>query len=512
MKPQLPPPWMLGTTEVNNIPMLIVHMSNGELEGLDDLQGGPSEDESTGIREYSKLADIIEIPEIKQLFLRIANDIRENKGTPSEDTTSAYKIARKHSLPYRETDEEEHNPLKALEHKGRGGDTKLAELPYNFVDFLMSMGFSVNPKTELLEFGFFDELLRIGGTIAGALLGGPTGAGLGNALASTATGKSLKDSVVSGIKNAALTYGAQGLGQAAGLGNVPGIGGLLGGASHAAASMMPGINAAGAIAPNAMPAAQAAAQPGFFDHILGTAGKLAPYAPLAMAGLSYMGAKKHHQHATKEKEKQDAKWEEERKRKEWMWEPQWHPREYKKLEPNPEFYNRNEEDIRHGRLVGPAYREIGTSGRYATGGLVQSYNQGTLVRGKGKGQDDYIKTRVPAGSYIIDASTTSMLGDGSSTAGAKVLKEFETKVKKSSPKEIINHVKKTVRKESGQVPVWLSDSEYKFDPTTVALLGRGSNEHGADILRNTVKNIRKHKTIKGDGLPPKAKPLVAYMR
>src|ERR1700735_387590 len=199
---QLPAPWMLGSTEVNDIPMLIVHMSNGELEGLDDLQGGPSVDESTGIREYSQLADIIEMPEIKELFYKVNDELKQNGGKPSKDISSAYKSAKQYSLPYRETDEEEHNPLRFLEHKGRDGDNKLAELPVNLVEFLISLEHvpSINPKTELLEFGFFDELVRVVGTLGGALLGGPIGAGAGRALAGAATGQKLGHAAVAGAK------------------------------------------------------------------------------------------------------------------------------------------------------------------------------------------------------------------------------------------------------------------------------------------------------------------------
>src|SRR6478735_5384429 len=114
MNQALPAPWMLGATKVDDIPMLIVHMSKGELEGLDDLQGGPSVDESTGLREYSALASIIEEPEVQQLFQKIAADIKQNGGKPTPGISSVYKEAKKHSLPYRETEEEGHSPLKQL--------------------------------------------------------------------------------------------------------------------------------------------------------------------------------------------------------------------------------------------------------------------------------------------------------------------------------------------------------------------------------------------------------------
>jgi len=508
-------------------------MSKGELEGLDDLQGGPSVDESTGIREYSALASIIEEPEVQQLFQKIAADIKQNGGKPTPGISSVYKEAKKHSLPYRETEEEGHSPLKQLEKLGRGNDSRLAELPKNFVEFLIELGHNIskNPKSGLLEFGFFDELLRFGGTVIAGILGGPIGAGLGRAAMGAATGQKLGHAAAAGLKTGVGAYGVQGLGQAAGLGAAtPMTGGFFGGAPNILGTALGGLGMGRQATPNAsLPVEQSVmshmgdqtaqatqAQPGFLSHILGgVSNNIGPLALAGMGALSYMGAKKHHKHQQQERDRQEAKWDKERE--EHRYNTTWTPIMSKQYEPNPEFWNRSEEDIKHGRINAPYYREvggireIGRSGRYAKGGLVQSYSKGTLVKGKGKGQDDFIKTSVPEGSYIIDASTTSMVGDGSSDAGAKVLKEFELSVKKKIPKNKISSIEKLVKRQSKQAPVWLSNDEYKFDPLTVAILGEGSNEKGSDILRDMVKNIRKHKSEKGDGLPPKAKPLLAYI-
>jgi hypothetical protein len=545
MDQQLPPPWMLGATQINEIPMLVVHMQNGELEGLDNLQGGPSIDEETGIREYSHLAEVIQLPEIRDLFYKVAGQL-EQHGRVSEDIHEAYEDAKDYSLPYRETEEEEHNPLRALERKGRGGDSKLAYIPVNLAELFIEIRHvpSINPKTGLLEFGFFSkifggvgnsfkkifpEAIRIVGTVGGAILGGPVGAGIGNALAGVATGKSIQNSVVSGLKTGLMAYGAQGLGQVAGLGGAtPYTAGFFGGAPNMLASglgslgigAVPGAgvgaavpSVAGMAAQSLQPAQQIAqAQPGLLGQLAG----LAPYAaPVAMAGLSYMGSKKHHQHLQRERERQEERWAHERRQM--GWDTNWTPVTSKKYEANPEFWDVSEEDIKHGRVHAPYMREVGTSGRYATGGLVQSYRKGTLVRGKGKGQDDLIKTSVPDGSYIWDASTVSMLGDGSSEAGSKVIDEFENRIRSKVPKRILSHVEKLVKKRVSQVPVYLSDRERKTDPVTVSLvplvMGKKqiSNKKGADILRSTIKNIRKHKSSAGSGLPPKAKPLLQYI-
>jgi len=536
MNQQLPPPWMLGATHINEIPMLVVHMQNGELEGLDNLQGGPSVDEETGIREYSHLAEIIQLPEIRDLFHKVTSQLEEH-GKVSPDIHEAYEESKDYSLPYRETDEEEHNPLRSLERKGRGKDSKLAYIPVNLAKLLIEIRHvpTINPNTGLLEFGFFGsigkifkkilpEAIRIVGTVGGAILGGPIGAGVGNTLAGVATGKSLKNSAMTGLKTGALTYGAQGLGQAFGLtGATPYTAGFFGGAPNMLATGLGkmGVGSAGA-APAGVAAAaaptvasavpQAAQAPGLMNSLA----SFAPLAaPLAMAGMAYAGEKKHHAHMQRERDRQEAKWEKERRAM--GWDTDWTPVTSNKYETNPEFWDLSEEDVTHGRIHAPYMREVGTTGRYAQGGAVRSYREGALVRGKGKGQDDLIKTSVPDGSYIWDASVTSMLGDGSSKAGAKVIRDFEAHIKNKVPKKIVKTVEKLVKHRSQQVPVWLSNDEYKSDPVAVSLVPLAfgkkqiSNEKGADILRATIKNIRKHKSSAGSGLPPKAKPLLQYI-
>ena len=145
---------------------------------------------------------------------------------------------------------------------------------------------------------------------------------------------------------------------------------------------------------------------------------------------------------------------------------------------------------------------------YRHGGPVKvldSSSQGALIQGPGGGQDDEIPALVPADSYIIDASTTSMLGDGTTQRGAEVLRKFEKMIGK----------RKTSKsgKESYSVqPVYLSDGEYKIAPQTVKALGRGNIDRGSKILKKMVKNIRKQKSRNGSGLPPKALPITSYLR
>jgi hypothetical protein len=538
--PDISPPWMEGSKEISGHEMIIVHMSEGELEGLDNMQQYPSIDPETGIREYSSLANIIEIPDVRNVFKHVSDEILEN-GKLSPDLHKVYEYASKYSLPYKPTPEEKHDPLKKAEHTGRDGDTKFALIPLNLALFLIELkgGPSINPKTGLLEFGFFKWVERLGksifqnpirtaGTIVGAMFGGPLGAGLGNTLGSLASGQSLSKSLQTGAMVGGLGYGLQGLGQAAGfLGGAPnlvasGLGSLgigsaapIGQAAMAASTaplastgVMEAAGAGSAVAPSMMTAAQQAGPVGLMDTIGNFMSKAAPYAPLGVAGLAYMGSKQHRKHKKQESEEEKRYLENERERMGFNRSLPPLPPSTRKY--NPRFSERSELERKYGIFPEAAFVE-NESGRYAKGGLVKSYKKGTLVSGPGKGQDDKIKTSVPDGSYIIDASSTSMFGDGSTKAGSDILKEFENHIKSKFPKRFLKRVEKYVSKTSSQVPVWLSEGEHKIDPVTVTLLGEGSNVNGADILKNMVIKLRKHKISKGDGLPPKAKHPMQYI-
>jgi hypothetical protein len=574
------PPWMAGSKEINEQPMLIVHMNDGELEGLDNLQHGPSIDPDTGIREYSALAPIIEIPEVREVFHHV-NDEIENHGDISPDLKKIYESTSKHSLPYVKTPEEKHDPLKSLEHTGREGDTKLALIPMNLAEFLVELRHepSVNPTTGLLEFkrkwykkvskvfsapvkfvhSVVKNPIRTAGTIAGAFLGGPMGAGVGNALGSKVSGNNWQKALKTGAMVGLGAYGAQGIGQASGLtGSTPMTGGFFGGApnllakglgtvgigSAAAPSIAPSI-APGAYGPKpinglpqigsshvyaaptgyassgldsyAAPAMMGAGasmmhgqtgmnsgdqSPSTLHNIMETIKSLSPLAPLAQAGLAYKGSE--HARKREKNEKRAHRKEQEQERERLGFNRNWHPIRVPEHRHNPRFHERTELEREYGIFPQP-YHVYEDEPGYAKGGLVRSYSKGTLIRGPGKGQDDKIKTSIPSGSYIIDASSTSMLGDGSTKAGGDVLRQFEEHIKRKLPKNMMKNVARVVSKTSDMMPVWLSEGEYKFDPITVTALGRGSNEKGASVLKDMVNKLRKHKISKGSGLPPKAK-------
>ena len=524
----------ISSTEQPDVKMILCHFGRGELEGLDNLQGGPSIDPATGLREYSKLASVIENPEVQKIFWHVNEEV-QTQGHISPHLHEIYQETEKQALPFKKAPEDNEPPAHQLEEMGRGSDTLLALVPLNLASFLCDLKgeASLNPKTGLLEFMFKriakaivrevarpldaisggrgNEIIRIAGTIGGGLVGGPVGAGLGNAAASYGTGKSFGDSAWSGLKNYGLASAIHGAGQYAGLsGATPGTGGFFGAQPYALGSLLgfgnsaasTGVNAASAAASGAAPAAgtaastAAAAAPAASTGLLGSLGNFATSPLGLMAGigaLTHFGAKKHH-----ENEKEQVREHNEeiaRKKEEMGYNLPWKEAKPHRLKKNPNYTRTNTEN--------PYYKK---------GGLVKSFTESSEIIGPGNGQDDAIKTTVPTNSYIIDASSVAALGAGSSTAGLKVLKQTAKKIKAKFPKPLVRKVETLVKKTGKQTPVYIANEEFKFDPVTVTLVGHGDPKKGSEVFRNMVQNIRKHNRSNGLGLPPQPKNPLDYMK
>jgi hypothetical protein len=58
------------------------------------------------------------------------------------------------------------------------------------------------------------------------------------------------------------------------------------------------------------------------------------------------------------------------------------------------------------------------------------------VQGGGTGRSDSIDARLSDGEYVMDAETVSMLGDGSSKAGAQRLDQFRANIRKQKGREL----------------------------------------------------------------------------
>jgi hypothetical protein len=137
----------------------------------------------------------------------------------------------------------------------------------------------------------------------------------------------------------------------------------------------------------------------------------------------------------------------------------------------------------------------------ATGGYVH----GGYIHGDSGGQDDDFETHIPAGSYVMDATTVSALGDGNSGSGRKKIQELREMFSDSG---IIPHHQWIPQH---AVHVKLSPGEDVLEPEVVRAIGKGSEKRGVKELDNMRKKLRAEKGMK-KFLPPKTKPLKSYLR
>jgi hypothetical protein len=150
---------------------------------------------------------------------------------------------------------------------------------------------------------------------------------------------------------------------------------------------------------------------------------------------------------------------------------------------------------------------------------VQYYARGGYVQGHSGGQSDKVRTKLPLDSFVMDAPTVSLLGDGNSNNGGRKFAEFEAKLDKkkdkfsnsSITKDYISKNIRTLGEGEPYIEAAVSDGEYIFKPSSTRKLGNGSVKKGSQIFNNMRKNIRKEKGVK-KFLPPKSKELTHYMR
>jgi len=167
------------------------------------------------------------------------------------------------------------------------------------------------------------------------------------------------------------------------------------------------------------------------------------------------------------------------------------------------------------------HRHFGNQYQFNTGGQVLHHREPNvkdtvtpgktiLLKGPGKGQDDTIETQCLPGDFIVDARSTSNLGDGSTDSGYRELQRFVKQVEQAKGgKAAVRHViQKAVRHKP--VPVALSNDEVKLDASISYLLGNGDPVKGGKIIQGAINNLRMHKTKNRTTIPPKAKPFIEY--
>ena len=498
---------------------IVAHFSPDELQDLDKillelLQGIyktqlPEDilfDPETGLRNYTPLDEILRNPEIEETF----------SSAISQEIT---KFAMGGKVePGRPTDPE----LEKLRLEGQNGDTELAIITPFLLETFSKWGGrepDINPTTGLPQFGWFSSILRVVAPIAGAVFLGPVGAALGAGLATKLTGGSWGQSLGAGALGGLGAFAAPALGgmfqnafpgASSALGAATrgifgdNIGGALGnlftpstGGGVVSPLAKVGLGSVGKMIPGA--ASQAAGQAGiqaagqtggggFLSSLMSGAGKALP-----LIGSGLLMAKGHkedkknlaeYQRALEGNEqKQRAETEATRERMGFN----------SKLNPI-EDYRRKQVPT---NLTQQEYQR-GVEPRY-----FDTYAQGGAIKGDGKGQQDNIPKDIEENSYIIDASTVSDIGDGSTDGGFKELDRYFSQVPSH---ENMNESK------GGYIKAMVSDGEYEISPDKVTAIGGGSNENGAKILKKFVEQVRSKKRTSGERLPPKSKPIGGYLK
>lgn len=490
---------------------ILAHFKPEELPDLDEAQGGLVIDPETGLRDYTPLSKFMENPEVREA---ISQALSQNNQPSFAEGGQVEEVGRP-------TDPE----LEKLRLEGRGGDTELAIITPELLKLFTEWSGKepqINPATgfpEFFSFGnIFKSIARVAAPVIGAVFGGPVGAALAGGLATKLTGgswgQSLGAGAISGLgafaapmigsafqsafpgASGALGSAARGIfGETAGgaLGNLftsgsPSGGGLVSGLSGVG-KMLPGMGGQaaaqgiGQAASQGIP--QAAGQMGG-----GFLGALTKGLPLLGAGLMMAKGHRDDKRNLQDYENKNRQEEESVRNRLGFNSPLKDPKPFEYGKAN---FNIPQADYERGRI--PRFFDYDLAEQHkASGGA---------IRGDGKGQQDNIPTNLEDGSYIIDASTVSDIGDGSTDAGFKELDKYFSRI----PSQNIPS-----KARGGYLKAMVSDGEYEISPEKVTALGHGSNERGAKILEGLVKKVRAKKRTSGKKLPPKSKPIGGYLK
>lgn len=471
-------------------PQILAHFSLEEIEDLAEL--GPIEvvpEEETGgvkIWDLSGLDPILKSPELAPILDELVARAKQEEqpqgfalGGMAEGDLGSFKEA------------------------GRGGDKELAIITKDMADIFDAWNdgeTDINPVTGFPEYkglgGLFKKILPIAGGIVGSIYGGPLGGALGAGLGSAVGGGKAKDVLTAGALGG--LGGSMFGGMGSGASSVGMLGGLLGGGAKSPNPQLdasinksiysrPDIFAANAQSPN---------KGGLFggngSGLLSGMGM-----PLAIAGMGIMGHNQDQKKLSKfEKERKE---ESDKERERLGWDEPFDFNAPKVLAKGGEVCEKKGGLL---KTMLPSLKDKMPSHKSGYNTKIfkpKTRAEGGAVIGQGKGQDDLIPRDLPNNSYIIDASTVSDLGDGSTHAGFRELDHY---FGKGSPIK---------RAQGGKVKALLSDGEYEISPDHVSEIGHGSYENGAKDLDAFVKKIRAQKRTSGKKLPPKSKSVGGYL-
>lgn len=507
-------------------PMIVAHFSKFELKKMDQMQGGVSIDEATGLREYSILNDLIKNKQYRQAFEDIANHVRENVPLDPEieQASQGVILTPKKFSP---------NPVdkvpevKAIEEMGEGYDDELALIPVKLGKFFDKLAGrnepKINPNTGLREYflgailpAIFASFAPTGASLAGTLLtkaaiGAATGA-LTNAMMGEDPGKGALHGGLGGV-------GGHFLGQALGS-TLPNMFG----ASNPQGSQTAPANASAANLQNPGTTPETGQQNFFGNMMSGVANHLP--ATLGIGALMMKG----HRHEKKLNAEAEAK---DRRSRAALNNAYGMNNSLGTIKPFDPEYIPNFKTSNYGGVEQPQFYN---ALNYKTGGLVLhnvkvnnekpnvpdkiTPRKTILFKGPGKGQDDLIDTRALTGDFIVDATSTANLGDGYTDAGNKEIKHTLDLINKAFISKIkageIN-LKKYHQElkfaHDNPVPVAYSPGETQIptsETTKAGMIMGGGNKKGGHLFQAAINQLRKHKTQNRTTIPPKAKPFIQY--
>lgn len=308
---------------------------------------------------------------------------------------------------------------------GRNGDEILVHVNEEELNFLkehFGPG-SINPSTGLPQFNIFDMLLPIA---ANVLLPG-VGGSIGTALSGMLGGGELVSALAPMVGNALVGGGVSAL-----TGGDFGQGALLGGLSQPVLAALGAGGSSGVLSGlNLMgnPAATAAAKAPLPTQTVNsftrgateggaatsTTSALMKAAPLLLAASALGGGGGEKEQAAPPESKADTR--------------RLEPVEFSREQLNPNIttsygYGPEQSFFKDNRLPMTAEEKKKMEEKSMTAA------QGRYVKGGGTGTSDSIPAVLSDGEYVIDAQTVSMLGDGSSDAGAAKLDKMREGIRK----------------------------------------------------------------------------------
>lgn len=158
---------------------------------------------------------------------------------------------------------------------------------------------------------------------------------------------------------------------------------------------------------------------------------------------------------------------------------------------------------------------------YRIGNAPAPMFKGGYVQGKNSGVEDDIPMRVPHGSYVLDATTVSLIGDGNSEAGSQKISDFLEKKNGGTNKKqylpSLFHISElrtgSKPKKSKMADILVSGGEYILMPEEVSLFSKDQTlDSGVSNLEKLRRNLKKQKKFGGNvGIPPRTRQLEAYI-